>query len=543
MSPAPRQNGRSRSQRGLLLLWQCCVVGLVLCCTSLATAEVQRYALVVGNDEGAPGEVRLSYAESDARKVLGVLQSLGDFPPENTVLMLGRGSTEVQRALIALNSRLRAETTGPGGALLFVYYSGHADARALHLGQEELDLMLLQRLVHGSSAGFRLLLVDACRSGALTRVKGARPAQPFEIRLDEQLTGEGVAMLTSSAADEDAQESDELRGSFFTHYFVSGLRGAADRNGNGAISLEEAYDYAYQHTLRASSRTAYGLQHPTFQFDFKGKGGIPLTWVHGVGGPSALLELRPGRTYLLFARDAQGAVVAEVDIADARRTLALEPGRYFVRAREADHLLEGSIELAAGERRALSDAGFERVEYARLTRKGGPERALTHGPYAGYALRSPLSEGAGYCHGVRAGYAVDLPVLTLGASVGACRSTFSNAALSARADELSLEFSLRRVLDLPIVSLGLGVSAGASWLRQSFETVGLAPARDSVAGQLGVLVDASFDLGSGFYLLAEAAGQLYVFEQQTTSAATSTDTRDLTAVFGWRPLLGAGKRF
>jgi len=527
----------------LLWLWQCCVLGLTLCGTSLAAAQVQRYALVVGNEAGAPGELRLSYAESDARKVLGVLQSLGDFPPENTVLMLGRGATEVQRALIALNSRIRAETSGPGGALLFVYYSGHADAHALHLGGEELDLMLLQRLVHGSSAGFRLLLVDACRSGALTRVKGARPAQPFEIHLDEQLSGEGVAMLTSSAADEDAQESDELRGSFFTHYFVSGLRGAADRNGNGAISLEEAYDYAYQHTLRASSRTAYGLQHPTFQFDLKGKGGIPLTWVHGAGGPGALLMLRSGRTYLLFAEDAQGAVVAEVDIADARRTLALEPGRYFVRAREADHLLEGSIELAAGERRELTDAGFERVEYARLTRKGGPERALAHGPYAGYALRSPLTEGAGYCQGVRAGYAFDLPIVTLGASLGACRSTFSNAALTAHADEFSLELSMRRVFDLPIVSLGVGLGVGASWLRQSFETLGLAPTRDSLAGQVGMLLDASFDLGSGFYLLTEVAGQLYVFEQQSGSATSSSDTRDLNAVFSWRPLLGAGKRF
>ena len=122
---------------------------------------MQRYALLIGNTVGAAGEARLQYAESDARKLLEVLQSLGDFAPENTVLLLGRGAADVQRALIALNARIRAESAGPRSSALFVYYSGHADARALHLGTEELELSLLQRLVQGSAAGFRLLLLDA----------------------------------------------------------------------------------------------------------------------------------------------------------------------------------------------------------------------------------------------------------------------------------------------------------------------------------------------------------------------------------------------
>jgi hypothetical protein len=517
---------------------------LSLCWAGPARADVQRYALLVGNAVGGAGEARLQYAESDARKLLEVLQSLGDFPPENTVLLLGRGAADVQRALIALNARIRAESTGPRSSVLFVYYSGHADARALHLGSDELELTLLQRLVQGSAAGFRLLLLDACRSGALTRVKGARPAPPFEIRLDEQLSGEGVALLTSSAADEDAQESDELRGSFFTHYFVSGLRGAADRNGNGAISLEEAYDYAYQHTLRASSRTLYGVQHPTFQFDLKGKGDIPLTWLHRRGAGGSSLALPPGRAYLLFARDERGPVVAEVDVTDARRELALEPGRYFVRGRAEDHLLEGSVDLGAGERRQLSDAGLERVEYARLARKGGSARALAHGPFAGVTLRSPLAERVGYCLGGRAGYAVDLPELTLSASAGACRASFSNGALRARTDELSLALSARRVYDLPPVSVGLGVSAGVDWLHQSFETDGLAPARDSAAGQVGALVHLDWDLAAGVYLLAELSGELLVFRQQSSRVRSADpDASQLQAVFAWRPLLGAGKRF
>jgi hypothetical protein len=520
---------------------------LLMGLASVARAEVQRYALVIGNDVGAVGEGRLSYAEADARKVLDVLQSLGDFPPENTVLLLGRDASEVQRALISLNARIRAESSGSRDAVLFVYYSGHADARALHLARDALELSLLRRLVQGSAAAFRLLLLDACRSGALTRVKGARAVTPFEIGVDEQLSGEGVAFLTSSAADEDSQESDELRGSFFTHYFVSGLRGAADKNENGTVSVEEAYDYAYQHTLRASSRTESGLQHPTFHFDLKGKGGIPLTWVHrSSGSRGALLRVPRGRSYLLFSRDGSGAVVAEVDVGDGQRQLALEPGRYFARGRGHDHLVEGSFELAAGEDMLLPEANLERVEYARLARKGGTGRDHAHSLSLGYELRSPLWVGGGYCHGARAGYALDLPELTLGGGVAGCRATFENATLGARADELGLHLTVKRVMDLSGFSLSAGLDAGLTWLHQSFDTSGLAPARDSLGGHVGAVVGGTVELSSGFYLLLEVTGQLQVFKSRERLAERSRAEdveENLTAVFAWRPLLGVGKRF
>jgi uncharacterized caspase-like protein len=77
--------------------------------------------------------------------------------------------------------------------------------------------------------------------------------------------------LTASSANEDAQESDEIKGSFFTHALVSGLMGAADRDKNGVVVLEEAYRHAYDATVRASSRTFAGMQHPTFHYDSAGR--------------------------------------------------------------------------------------------------------------------------------------------------------------------------------------------------------------------------------------------------------------------------------
>src|SRR5262249_44102317 len=157
---------------------------------------------------------------------------------------------------------------GQSDVMLWVYYSGHADPDGLHLGRSTLALDDLRGLVRGSAAPLRLLLVDSCKSGALTRVKGTRPAAPFEIRLENTHASEGVVFITSSAANEDSQESDELRGSIFTHFFASGLLGAADRSGDDKVSLAEAYAYAYEQTVRATSRLR-GTQHPTFRLDVK----------------------------------------------------------------------------------------------------------------------------------------------------------------------------------------------------------------------------------------------------------------------------------
>ncbi len=128
--------------------------------------------------------------------------------------------------------------------------------------------------------------------------------------------------------------------------------------------------------------------------------------------------------------------------------------------------------------------------------------------------------------------------------MGACRASFFNEALRAHTDELSFALSARRVYDFPPASVGIGVSAGVDWLHQSFETDGLAPARESAAGEIGALVNLGWDLAGGFYSLAELSGELVVFQQQSSRArAADADARQLHAVFAWGPLLGVGKRF
>ena len=203
-------------------LRQALIAAAIAVLPAAAAAQAERFALVVGNDLGQPPEAGLLYAESDASRVAAMLQEVGGVRPENLVLLRGQDATVVRRTLIAVNDRVRA---AGGQTMLIVYYSGHADSGALHLGATSLDLSELEQLVRGSAATFRLLILDACRSGALTRVKGGEPIPPFDLRMGERVAGEGAVFLTSSSAAEDSQESDEIKGSFFTHALVSGLLG------------------------------------------------------------------------------------------------------------------------------------------------------------------------------------------------------------------------------------------------------------------------------------------------------------------------------
>ena len=512
---------------------------LAVCtCSKAALADVARFAVIIGNNKGDGTDGELRYAERDAAKVYDVLKDLGGFDPANMVLLRGETAPTVTRTLIAVNDRIRGALGQAGNqAVLFVYFSGHADATALHLEGARLDLTQLEQLVRGSAATFRVLMLDACRSGALTRIKGGQSAPPFALDLGSRLSGEGLAYLTSSTGNEDAQESDELKGSFFTHHFTSALLGAGDADGDGRVTLEEAYRYAFDATLRATSRTWAGLQHPSFRYDLRGEGKIALTSLAGARSPRANLSFPPNRTYLVMEGDASGAVVAEVGAVDRARRISVRPGRYFIRGRMPDALLEGVIDARAGAETTVADDALHRTQYARLVRKGGANVGAVQGIEAGYFLRTPMKNAATLCQGAFAGYTLHVHALDAGARLSGCHASASSDTLRSSDDEFGGELFAARAWDMPFVTVAVGLSAGASWLRQSFETSGVAPIRNTAAGHFGVGLGLTVPITSGFSVLLDSAATAYVFDQAEGARSSSGPW------FSFRQLAGIEKEW
>jgi hypothetical protein len=499
-----------------------------------ADAAVTRYAVLIGSNAGAHGEVELRYAEDDARKLANVLTSLGGFPTENVVVLDGKTSEEARRALITINDRIR--TGAPADTMLLVYYSGHASADELHLGTTSLAVAQLESLVRGSSATIRILILDSCRSGALTRVKGGSVGPPVAISLDDKLAGEGVVFLTASSANEDAQESDEIRGSFFTHYLVSGLLGAADENGDGAVSLEEAYRSAYDGVLRASSQTLT-LQHPTFHFDVRGQGDLVLTRLAEDRSRRARVAFPPHRTYLVFRGGRDGPVVAEVSTFDKNRQISIEAGRYFVRARDSDYALEGPLEVATGDDRTVDDSSLKRIEYARLVHKG-MARGGVWGVRAGYADHTAIASGDSACQGGFVGVAYDVSTWSVEARLAACRDGFSNTNIVATNTEYDAEVRFGRPWDLDRIAVVPAIVLGTGVIDQTFQTRGVAPARRNVVDHIGVALMLVGDLGRGFHVVGDVAGETYAYSRNIDATHA-----ELTSAFVVRVGVGIGKYF
>jgi Caspase domain len=487
-----------------------------------ARCDVQRFAVVIGNDRGDSTDVPLRYAASDASRVATVLRDVGGVAPANLVVLRNEDAATVRSTLITFNDRIRSAQASPATqTLLFVYYSGHADARALRLGGSRFPLQELTQLVRGSAATFRLLVVDACRSGAITRVKGGRIVAPFALTDERRLPGEGMVLLTASSANEDAQESDELRGSFFTQAFVSGLLGAADADNDGSVTLDEVYRHAYDATLRATSRTFAGTQHPTFHLDVRGQGALVLTEPGAADPNRAHLEFPKGVGFLVMVDDEFGAVVGEVTAGETGRRLSVRPGRYFIRSRATDALLEGSLEVSAKELRYVEPRRLKRVSYARLVRKGARESGLAHSAEAGFALRSTLPNASGPCWGAVVGYRLDLESVTLGSRFAFCTSSFENRTLSARTNEYSLAFAAEHAWDFANFSLSLGGGGGAALTTQSFATLGRAPSRHSTSPMLFAVLGLSYDLSNRIYASVDARAEAQLVRLQEDGGGDS----------------------
>jgi hypothetical protein len=356
--------------------------------TAGAADELHRFAVVAGNDRGGAGTRPLAYARADARKVWDVLTRLGGVRPDDAVLLLDENAGRFLTALGEAETRARAAAGHGEKTALIVYYSGHAKDGQLRLGDSGLAIGALKARLAQAPFDVRIGIFDACQSGALTRTKGARKVPAFEIDARGAREARGMVLLTSSASDEDSQESDLIGGSYFSHHLASGMLGGADKSGDGRVTLSEAYAYAYDRTVADTAESAAGAQHPTFSYDLAGNGDLVLTDV--VARREGLLFPADAPAGAYFLVDGKGFVAAEImKVAGAERRIALAPGRYRVKRRLPDRLRIGQVDVPRGELVTLSEPMLRDAPFSDDPVKG-PGRE----PYA--VSHWSLAAGGGY---------------------------------------------------------------------------------------------------------------------------------------------------
>lgn len=310
-----------------------------------AVAGTTRLAIVFGHNGGAGGRAPLRYAETDAARVAKVLLETGRVERPNLKLLQGRPLAELFAALEWAAARAKAEPV-----LLVVYLSAHATAQdGLLPGAEQVAWKTLKRRVAATGAKARVTIVDACQSSGIVEA-AAKEAPAFTIEAEDRLTVQGDAFITSSAASEPSLEAGQLRGSVFTQHLVAGLRGAADTNQDGAVSLDEAYRFAYERTLAGESG-----QHPGLAVRLAGYGELTLSQVRDEG-PGLLVPTAAER---LVVRDPATRDVVLSAVRPVGQRLVLPSGTFLVELEREGQRREGRVEVPS--------RGFGVVDEGQLT--------------------------------------------------------------------------------------------------------------------------------------------------------------------------------
>ena len=219
-----------------------------------------KIALLIGVSEYSEGLRPISSAILDVEAMRRVLEhpDMGAFDQVTVLPNPDKGSME--KAVDDLFADRQKDD------LVLLYFSGHGlkaqNARFFlstrDTGRDQngdfrrataLAASKLQEYITDSRSQRQIIILDCCFSGALVQgmpIKG-------ELNIQEELGGKGRAILTSSSPIEYSFESDNNDLSIYTKYLVEGIEtGAADKDGDQLISVNELHEYASERVKEAA---------------------------------------------------------------------------------------------------------------------------------------------------------------------------------------------------------------------------------------------------------------------------------------------------
>src|SRR6266498_321049 len=240
-----------------------------------------KYALIIGNTEYIdPGLAQLTAPGKDAEDFARVLKNKDICAFDDVSILLNQPEPVVRGVIDEFFDQNRPDD------LLVLYFSGHGvrdELGALYLAVKNTNRFRLRstalksdfirEAMDQSRSKRQVLILDCCNSGAVAQ--GTKAATGVSIGTATAFeAGYGRIILTASDATQFAWEGDKVIGktdnSLFTHFLVKGLEGDADLDGDGRITVDEVYDYAYEKVRLATPK-----QTPS-KFSSKQQGEIVL---------------------------------------------------------------------------------------------------------------------------------------------------------------------------------------------------------------------------------------------------------------------------
>ena len=246
----------------------------------------KRWAVVIGISKyqhSGKGIPPLKFALNDATTFMDFLHSSqgGGFNPARTKLLTDEQATtrNIRSALYTFLKQAGKDD------LVIIYFAGHGapepgcpdnlylisydtdpkDMASTAFPMWDMETALKRYIV----AERVVILADACHSGGVGGEAGLRSVGSNNMintyLANLQKTKPGRAIITASEANQLSREGDQWGGhGVFTYFLLKGLKGEADADGNGVVTISEAFSYVYNKVRRATN----SQQHPNVQGKF-----------------------------------------------------------------------------------------------------------------------------------------------------------------------------------------------------------------------------------------------------------------------------------
>jgi hypothetical protein len=227
-------------------------------------AREDDFAIVVGieNYQNIP---KADYAEHDAQTMKKYFEALG-VPEENVILLTGEKATKTGLTKY-LEEWLPKNVTE--GSRVYFYYSGHGapdpadstaylvpwDGDASYLKSSAYPVSRLYEKLGALKAKQVVVMLDSCFSGAGGRSVIAQGARPLVNVVTTAVPASSrLTVLSASAGDQISGTINDQGHGMFTYYLLKGLKGAADPDETGHVSLGALYSYVRKSVEKAAHR-------------------------------------------------------------------------------------------------------------------------------------------------------------------------------------------------------------------------------------------------------------------------------------------------
>ena len=234
--------------------------------------------MVIGIND-YPNAPKLKWAVNDARAFYNHLIDFIKIPEDNVILLLNQDANLTQlRSMLGTYLKQKAGRED----MVIIFFAGHGatekdmispdgdglekyllpfDADPKDLYASALPMREISHIFYRIQSERLIFIADSCYSGTAggrTIRQGGVRANISDAFLDRISSGKGRIILSASGANEVSAEDDELQHGIFTYYLLKGLKGPADADKDGLVSVDEAYRFVTTHVPRATGQE----QHP-----------------------------------------------------------------------------------------------------------------------------------------------------------------------------------------------------------------------------------------------------------------------------------------